>query len=109
MKKELQDIIDSKKNPIARDMLEHLFSNDSFKENMCAKLEQLVAKQRAKVGLHMTSEQWVWGDDNELEAGIGSALMHLVRTAAVRTAASGLGTSPSTINKFTRHLTAKPK
>src|SRR5215469_14460076 len=109
MRPELQRILDNTKHLIAKAMLRDLFENDHFKKNMVERLEYKLGQKRAKLGYDMTNECWTWGDDDELEEGIGSALMHLVRATAVRTAASGLGTSPSTINNFTRNLTAKPK
>src|SRR5262249_1768765 len=109
MKPELQQILDNTKHPIAKAMLRDLFENDDFKENMIKGLKQLMAEQRGRIGYDMkagTSGAWIW-DDDELDEGIGSALMHLVRSTVARTAASGLGVSPGTINTFTKHLTAQ--
>ena len=107
----LQTILDSKKT-IAKAMLQHLFENDNFfNENLIKRLKHLLAERRARVGYDMKAGEsgaWIW-DDSELDEGIGSALMHLVRSTVARTAASGLGVSPGTINTFTKHLINRPK
>src|SRR5262249_35744998 len=95
----------------AKALLQDLFENDEFKLNMIRRLKHLLAEQRARVGYNMQAGEsgaWTWNDD-ELDEGLGSALMGLVRTAATRSLATGIGVSPSTINTFTKHLTNRPK
>jgi hypothetical protein len=105
----LQRILDSKKNPIAKALLRDLFENDDFRKSMCARLEQLLCEQRGRVGYNMQEGgDWTWQDD-ELAEGIGSGLMHLVKTAATHTAARALGVRPSTIHGFTKALSNRPK
>src|SRR5262249_41073960 len=55
------------------------------------------------------NECWTWGEDDELDEGIGNALMHLVRTTATATAANALGVRPSTVHGFTKALSNRPK
>ena len=105
----LQQILDNAKHPISKAILRGLFEDDNFKEYMRQRLEHLVGKKRAKVGYDMTNECWTWGKDDELEEGIASGLMHLVKTTAAKSLATGLGVSPSTIHGFTKHLSSKPK
>src|SRR5262249_53660034 len=107
----LQQIINNAAHPRAKALLQDLFENDEFKKNMCERLKQLVTEQRARIGYDMqagTSGAWIW-DDDELDEGLGSALMGLVKTAAATTAANALGVRPSTINNFAKHLTNRPK
>jgi len=104
----LQQIFDSKKNPIAKAILQDLFESDEFRLNMCKRLKQLVSKKRGQLGYNMSEGGWTWNDD-ELDEGIGSALMGLVKTAAAKSVATGLGVSPSTIHGFTKALSNGPK
>src|SRR5215471_7776220 len=105
----LQQIIDEKKHPISKAILRGLFEDDNFKRYMCQRVEQQICEQRAKLGYDMTNEVWTWGEDEELDEGIGNALMHLVRTTAAATAANALGVRPSTIHGFTKALSNRPK
>ena len=101
----LQQILDNAEHPISKAILRGLFEDDNFKEYMCQRVEHLVCEHRAKLGYDMTNETWTWGEDEELDEGIGNALMHLVRT----TAANALGVRPSTIHGFTKALSNRPK
>lgn len=105
----LQQILDSKKHPISKAILRGLFEDENFKKYMAQRVEQLVCEKRGKLGYDMSNECWTWGEDEQLDEGIGSGLMHLVKTAATRSIGQGLGVSPSIIHGFTKHLTNRPK
>src|SRR5262249_31932727 len=92
-------------------MLQHLFENDNFKENMIERLKHLLAEQRGKVGFDMQAGEagvWIW-DDEELDEGIFSAAANALKSAATSTIATGLGVSASGLHKFGHDLMAKPK
>jgi len=108
----LQQILYSKKNPIAKAMLRDLFESDNFKLNMCKRLDKLVTEQRAKLGYDMTTEPgfWTW-DDDALDEGLAGAIGNVFKRMATHSLATGLGVNPSSLHKFGSDLlhTKTPK
>src|SRR5262249_45059915 len=105
----LQQILDNAKHPIAKAILQGLFEDENFKRYMCQRVEPLVARKRAKLGFDMTRECWTWGEDDELEEGVASAIGNFFKHAATQSLATGLGVSASSLHKFGRDLTSRPK
>jgi len=63
----LQQIIDEKKNPISRAILQGLFEGTNFQKYICQRLEDLVCKKRAGLGYDGNAQVWTWDEDEELD------------------------------------------
>jgi len=69
MHRRLQQILDNAKHPRAKALLQDLFENDDSKKHMCERLEQIVCEQRVRLGYDMTTEAWIWDEEELNELG----------------------------------------